>query len=52
METFRIGHSPDPDDAFMYYAIAHDKVAVGDRKVVHVLEEIESLNKRALTEEL
>lgn len=52
METFRIGHSPDPDDAFMYYAIAHEKVAVGDRKVVHVLEEIESLNKRALTEEL
>ena len=52
MSVIRIGHSPDADDAFMYYAIAHGKVPVGDYEVQHVLEDIESLNKRALSGEL
>jgi 1,4-dihydroxy-6-naphthoate synthase len=48
----RIGHSPDPDDAFMYYAIAKGKVDTGGYAVVQVLEDIESLNRRALEGEL
>ena len=48
----RIGHSPDPDDAFMYYAIAKGKVDTGGYAVVQVLEDIESLNRRALAGEL
>ena len=52
MSVIRIGHRPDGDDAFMYYAIAHGKVPVGDYEVQHVLEDIESLNKRALSGEL
>ena len=52
MSVIHIGHSPDADDAFMYYAIAHGKVPVGDYEVQHVLEDIESLNKRALSGEL
>ena len=52
MPTIRIGHSPDSDDAFMYYAIAHGKVRVGNYEVQHVMEDIESLNQRALSGEL
>ncbi len=52
MSIIRIGHSPDADDAFMYYAIAHGKVRVGNYEVQHVLEDIESLNQRALSGEL
>ena len=48
----RIGHSPDPDDAFMYYAIATGKVDTEGYAVVQVLEDIESLNRRALAGEL
>jgi len=48
----RIGHSPDPDDAFMYYAIAKGLVDTGSRPVEQVLEDIESLNRRALAGEL
>ena len=51
-KTVRIGHSPDPDDAFMYYAIAKDKVDLAGYAVVQVLEDIESLNRRALAGEL
>jgi 1,4-dihydroxy-6-naphthoate synthase len=50
--TVRIGHSPDPDDAFMYYAIASGKVDTSGTTVVQVLEDIESLNRRALAGEL
>jgi 1,4-dihydroxy-6-naphthoate synthase len=50
--TARIGHSPDPDDAFMYYAIAMGKVGTGGFAVSQVLEDIESLNRRALRGEL
>ena len=48
----RIGHSPDPDDAFMFYAIAHEKINMRGFKVRHVIEDIESLNQRALKGEL
>ncbi len=48
----RIGHSPDPDDAFMYYAIAKGKVDTSGFAVEQVLEDIESLNRRALAGEL
>ena len=52
MSVLRIGHTPDADDAFMYYAIAHGKVAVGEYQVEHVLEDIQTLNQRALMGEL
>jgi 1,4-dihydroxy-6-naphthoate synthase len=52
IRRIRIGHSPDPDDAFMYYAIAKGKVDTGGYAVVQVLEDIESLNRRALAGEL
>lgn len=48
----RIGHSPDPDDAFMFYALAHSKVEAAGFAIEHVLEEIESLNRRAVSGEL
>jgi 1,4-dihydroxy-6-naphthoate synthase len=48
----RIGHSPDPDDAFMYYAIARERVDTEGFAVEQVLEDIESLNHRAIAGEL
>jgi 1,4-dihydroxy-6-naphthoate synthase len=50
--TIRLGHSPDPDDAFMFYGIASGKVTSDKIEVVHVIEDIESLNRRALKGEL
>jgi len=47
-----VGHSPDPDDAFMFYALAHDKIPTGDLKFRHELQDIETLNRRALRGEL
>ena len=47
MPLIRIGHSPDPDDAFMFYALTAGKVKARDIDVEHVLEDIESLNRRA-----
>jgi 1,4-dihydroxy-6-naphthoate synthase len=47
-----VGHSPDPDDAFMFYALAHDKLDTGDLKFHHELQDIETLNRRALRGEL
>jgi 1,4-dihydroxy-6-naphthoate synthase len=52
MPVIRIGHSPDPDDAFMFYALATGKVRIPDVQIEHVLEEIERLNRRARTGEL
>ena len=48
----RVGHSPDSDDAFMFYALTHDKVDTRGLKFVHQLEDIETLNGRALKGEL
>ncbi len=50
--TLRIGHSPDPDDAFMFYALAKRVEGMEGLEVEHVLEDIESLNVRARTAEL
>src|SRR6476620_1506860 len=47
-----VGHSPDPDDAFMFYALAHDKLDTGDLVFRHELQDIETLNRRALRGEL
>ncbi|NDC54353.1 MAG: ABC transporter substrate-binding protein, partial [Planctomycetia bacterium] len=48
----RVGHSPDPDDAFMFYALAADKIATGRYRFVHELVDIETLNRRAFAGEL
>ena len=48
----RVGHSPDPDDAFMFYALAHGKIDTGDLAFEHELQDIETLNRRALRGEL
>jgi len=50
--TLRIGHSPDADDAFMFWAMAGGRVAVPGYRVEHVMEDIESLNRRARKGEL
>src|SRR5215831_1826971 len=47
-----VGHSPDPDDAFMFYALAHDKLDTGNLRFKHELQDIETLNRRALRGEL
>ncbi len=48
----RVGHSPDPDDAFMFYALAKDKIPTGNLRFEHELVDIETLNRRAFTGEL
>src|SRR5438874_8909702 len=50
--TIHVAHSPDSDDAFMFYALAEGKVDTGDIRYVHELQDIESLNQRALRGEL
>lgn len=47
-----VGHSPDPDDAFMFHALANDKIDTGRYKFTHTLQDIETLNHRALKGEL
>src|SRR6187431_1060420 len=42
-----LAHSPDSDDAFMFYGLAKGKVPSGDLEVEHVLQDIESLNRAA-----
>jgi 1,4-dihydroxy-6-naphthoate synthase len=48
----RVAHSPDSDDAFMFYALAEGKIDTGGLAYVHELSDIESLNQRALRGEL
>jgi 1,4-dihydroxy-6-naphthoate synthase len=50
--TIRVAHSPDSDDAFMFYALAEGKVDTGGLRYVHELQDIESLNQRAMKGEL
>ena len=50
--TIRVGHSPDPDDAFMFYALAKAKIPTGKYRFEHQLVDIETLNRRALAGEL
>jgi 1,4-dihydroxy-6-naphthoate synthase len=52
VRTARVGHSPDPDDAFMFYGIASGRVDTRGFRIEQVLEDIESLNRRALAREL
>jgi 1,4-dihydroxy-6-naphthoate synthase len=51
-ETFTLGHSPDPDDAFMFYAIARNKIDLRGYRFEHQLEDIQTLNQRARRGEL
>jgi 5,8-dihydroxy-2-naphthoate synthase len=51
-ETFTLGHSPDPDDAFMFYAMAANKIDLRGYRFEHRLEDIQTLNERAMRGEL
>ncbi len=51
-QLIRVGHSPDPDDAFMFYALAKDLIDTGDLEFTHELVDIETLNQRAFSGEL
>jgi len=51
-EVFTLGHSPDPDDAFMFYAMAQNKIDLRGYRFEHRLEDIQTLNERALRGEL
>jgi len=47
-----LGHSPDPDDAFMFYALAKDLIPTHGFRFVHILQDIQTLNERATRGEL
>lgn len=51
-KIIRVGHSPDPDDAFMFYGLSSGKVKLDGIKIEHMLEDIQSLNERALRADL
>jgi 1,4-dihydroxy-6-naphthoate synthase len=51
-EVFTLGHSPDPDDAFMFYAVAKNKIDLRGYRFEHRLEDIQTLNERAMRGEL
>jgi len=50
--TLLLGHSPDPDDAFMFYAMAADKIDLMGYRFEHTLQDIQTLNERAMRGEL
>ena len=50
--VFTLGHSPDPDDAFMFYAMAENKIDLRGYRFEHRLEDIQTLNERALRGEI
>ena len=52
LQQIRIGHSPDSDDAFMFYALANGLISTDGFEIVQVAEDIESLNRRAVNGEL
>jgi 1,4-dihydroxy-6-naphthoate synthase len=45
--TITVAHSPDSDDAFMFYGLATEKLDTGDLKFTHVLKDIQTLNEEA-----
>src|SRR5688572_14319649 len=51
-KDIHVAHSPDSDDAFMFYALATKKIDTGGFNYVHMLSDIETLNRRALKGEL
>lgn len=46
-QTITLGHSPDPDDAFMFHALAHGKIPTHGFRFEHILQDIQTLNERA-----
>ncbi len=50
--TLTLGHSPDPDDAFMFYALAKELIPAHGFKFQHILQDIQTLNERATRGEL
>lgn len=52
MKKITLGHSPDPDDAFMFYAMASHKIPLGNYEFEHILQDIQTLNERAGRQEL
>ena len=51
-QLLRLGHSPDPDDAFMFYGMAKDLIDTGRYRFEHILQDIQTLNMRARQGEL
>src|ERR1700745_1123788 len=51
-DVYTLGHSPDPDDAFVFYATAKNKIALRGYRFEHRLEDIQTLNERAMRGEL
>ena len=52
MTKLTLGHSPDPDDAFMFYGLAKGLVPDGGYEFEHILQDIQTLNERATRSEL
>jgi 1,4-dihydroxy-6-naphthoate synthase len=52
MIDITLGHTPDADDAFMFYGLASGKIRSNEFHINHVIEDIEKLNKRAMSNEL
>jgi len=52
MKILSIGHSPDADDAFMFYGLASERVKIDGYAIEHVMQDIETLNRRARRGEL
>jgi 1,4-dihydroxy-6-naphthoate synthase len=52
MQPLTLGHSPDPDDAFMFYALARDLIPAHGFRFDHILQDIQTLNERATRGEL
>src|SRR5712672_98685 len=50
--TLTLGHSPDPDDAFMFYALAKELIPTHGLRFEHILQDIQTLNERATRGEL
>ena len=52
MQELTLGHSPDPDDAFMFYGLAKELIPTGEFRFKHILQDIQTLNERATRGEL
>ncbi|MCC6423866.1 MAG: ABC transporter substrate-binding protein [Phycisphaerales bacterium] len=51
-QLLRLGHSPDPDDAFMFYGLAKNLIPTSRYRFEHILQDIQTLNQRAMKGEL
>src|SRR6267378_3321129 len=52
LKTLTLGHSPDPDDAFMFYGLARELIPTNGYRFEHILQDIQTLNERATRGEL